>query len=559
MSAGFNGISTNEQQSRGTGFVDNHQQHHDEELRLLASRRKLLSRNDWLALDSTRPLRIKFPAGDEKDAVGRRKKVKRSSAANATAAGPRPLAPLFDEGLRHKHPTYLMSGALPPTDDEHIEIRVGTSAFDTHSHPAKDSEALRAVSTGPQSTALSHLSEECMLLGADGDTFDANQVEVPAHVHEGQASSGKAVRSLSLPSDGPSTSHGGVENSLTVEQYHRFQDSGAQAELDHTDSITALESHVLQVMVDLSSGHHLSPRYGASVVPDERQTDDLLVSDGPRPAAHYQITAPADQKPFEDDTEYLWKQLMGIPANSEALTSDKDTGSWNQRVVASGITQEAATGDPHGDNGAGTTDFGPAVRMPQETDTAAAQNDDDLDAPLVTAMHELQSAGTRSLDRSQKDPLNDKDDEALWREFIIGSQDSGSEDELHLAWQRSRGKALYSSDPRSLELSGLGTSDKATNGEASLASPTLRTVQVTCSEGPVELEEDSIEDPPLESSPTGNRPRNIHTMSAKKLDPMRFKKPGEVDPTIVTRSSVQSNTVVQRCTRQSRKKGYVRR
>lgn len=54
---------------------------------------------------------------------------------------------------------------------------------------------------GAQSTAFSHLSEESMLLGADGDSFDADQVEVPAYTRDVHDTLQGLVRQASFDSD----------------------------------------------------------------------------------------------------------------------------------------------------------------------------------------------------------------------------------------------------------------------------------------------------------------------------------------------------------------------
>lgn len=97
-------------QSGAISFDEHARTCQDEELHLLASRRKLLARNDWLALDQTRPLRIGFPTAGDKDRVGRRRKIKKFSETRTKAAQPRLMTPLFEERLGLN--AYHMSGAL---------------------------------------------------------------------------------------------------------------------------------------------------------------------------------------------------------------------------------------------------------------------------------------------------------------------------------------------------------------------------------------------------------------------------------------------------------------
>lgn len=50
----------------------------DEELLLLANRRRLLARPDWLRLEPTKPLRMKFPTSRDHDQIGKRRKISKT-------------------------------------------------------------------------------------------------------------------------------------------------------------------------------------------------------------------------------------------------------------------------------------------------------------------------------------------------------------------------------------------------------------------------------------------------------------------------------------------------
>lgn len=447
-----------------------------------------------------------------------------------------------------------MSGALSPANDEHIEIRVGTSALDSHSHPARGPHASRDVSPG-SSTALSHLSEEPMLLGGDGDTFDADQVEVPAFLQGKLESSRDAVRSLSLRSD--ARSYQVDQNSSAAEYHHEPQESSADAAI--TGSIAELQSHVLQVIENSSTGHHIAPRFGSPVASDEEQIDEQLSFGDQAPTTCHETMVSVGQETAEASAEVLWKQLMGIPANSDTLTSLKDLDTSSQRVLASDTDQGAAMCDPLCDTGGDdTTDLEHVTQMSHQNRFDIAQHRDMPSEPPLMATHNLQDTSARSTSCARKTLQDDEDNEALWREFITGSQDSESEDELHLSWQRRRSKAQQSSEPRSLELSGLGTSDRATMGEASMIRSTQCTTQGVSPDGHIELEEDSIEDPPTDNLPTATSPRNIHTTSTRKLDPMRFKKPREMDPIITRNRSHQTMAATRQFSRSRGQKSRMR-
>lgn len=521
--------SINAQGVRSTDSAANMQTHEDEELLLIARRRKLLARNDWLALDPTRPLRIGFPTTSDKDRVGRRKKVKRPSATCSKAAQRRLLTPLFEERLEPA--AYLMSGALPAVQDEHIEIKVGTGAFDSQSRPSRKSNTPGNLSVGPQSTILSHLSEESMLLGADGDTFDADQVEVPAYMQPGLESRGSTSRPSSVDSDARND----------VETAHSRGTRGHSAELQQLEAWADGE--------DIYSLANSSPRpddfTDASLIsrlaaPGTNVWDHLKAQQvhhfdhtGTKPPVDPHVTAPSmDQNPLEVDTEKEWRQLMGIIMQTESSTSNKAVDSSSQHLTTSDSVQRDLPCNMQ--NEVGFDDLRPSTGVGglslDHVDPEKFHST--LEQPRPNRVPEMVSTLAQPPTHIPKVTADDSDNEALWREFIIGSQDSESGDDLHSAWQRSRGKTReLSEQPRSLQLSGLGTSDQATRGEVEGTSPGRSAVTDSGADNELDLREDSIEEDALQPTPAPSSPRNIHAVSTKKLDPRRFIRPTERNAT----------------------------
>jgi hypothetical protein len=507
----------------------NAQVHGDEELLLIARRRKLLARNDWLALDPTRPLRIGFSTTNDKNDIGRRKKIKRSSATGPKAAHRRLLTPLFEERLE---PTaHLLSGALSPAPKDNIEVKVGTSAFDNQSRPSRKSNTPRNLSVGPQSTILSHLSEESMLLGADGGTFDADQVDLSAYVRDERDSREDTVRPLSL----------GSEDRYNEEDAFPTREENSPTQSDSSRLLRAWNYGEV-----VGSTANLPPRPGQTIdgsltsylpVPESNIWDadetqpahDFEHTDRNRSAASHAMTNSADLDAAGIDAEKAWRQLMGIATQSESFTSNKALDSSSDHMTTSetvrrsfpGVVQRAASLD---------------VEIALTPQVGRSSLDDiDLGSHLsisnqshATRGHNFQATSVESPNSLPGNREDNTDNEALWREFIIGSQDSESGDDLHSAWQRSRERTQQSSElPRSLQLSGLGTSDHATRGEVVIASPTLYAITDTGVDYEPGLRENSVEDDPLELMSTLSSPRNIHVTSAKKRNNQRSERPRE--------------------------------
>jgi hypothetical protein len=173
----------------------------------------------------------------------------------------------------------------------------------------------------------------------------------------------------------------------------------------------------------------------------------------------------------------------------------------------------------------------------------------------LTRAQDPPTSGVQSPKGLPETTEDNTDNEALWWELIIGSQDSESGDDLHLAWQRSREKTQQSSElPRSLQLSGFGTSDHATRGEAVVASPALFAVTDAIVDDESGPREDSGEDNKLELMSTPSSPHNIHATSTKNLQNQRFKRPRE-QKVNVTRKEGRARTRTLRRGTQSHGRG----
>jgi hypothetical protein len=445
------------------GLAANANTRNDEELMLLASRRKLLARSDWLALEPTRPLHLNFPASSNNDRVGRRKKIKKAPAQASKPAQPRLLTPLFEKRLHTND--YMMSGALPPSSDGKIEIKVGTDAFDSQTCPSRRSQASRNASVCSRSTALSRLSEESMLLGADDDTFDANLVEVqPFHVHREEP--------VELSDYGDSMPLYGVGRSTQATRGHSPAYSNQ----------TELQQHAVSSIDEL---YNLTAEYNqrtdllnedvlADASHDEQHSREVKpagVIDSPAKASELSnphTVMSGNENDTDAEAEDVWRRLMGIATQVASSASVHALNSMSEHVTAS---ESPGTANP---DRVGIFDFDMAISSPRnkrsypdEHDTEHSEHGSEHDdIALVEPHHPTESPAVTVQPPEPSHTIPDDDQgESLWRDFIIGSQDSESEDELHTTWQRKRKRRSSSSDQsRSLQLSGLGTSDKATRG-----------------------------------------------------------------------------------------------
>jgi hypothetical protein len=231
--------------------------------------------------------------------------------------------------------------------------------------------------------------------------------------------------------------------------------------------------------------------------------------------------------------EQEWRHLIGIVTQSESFTSRKALDSSSEHITTSESMQRLIPGDVQhraGVRGAITDPKQPIGTLSQALPTQAA---------------DILVIGTPP-SHSINDAEDITDDEALWREFVIGSQDSESRDDLYSVWQRSRERMRPSSEePQSVQVSGLGTSDQATRGEATICSPSALTAQIVNLDDSFEGETESIEEFALNDVLRSNSPCNIHATSTKRLDPRRFKMPRDSEGNTAWREN-QQHAVSQR-------------
>jgi hypothetical protein len=372
-----------------------------------------------------------------------------------------------------------------------------------------------------------------MLLGADGDSFDVDQVEVPAYtrgVHD-------ALEGSARPTSFDSGQYEPEEvdrHSMPERESSPASDVGPELQQYRATSFD-------EDNPSISSPYHVTePRFGISSMVSYVAPESRTWSAGdPQKDYHFEkvdtnvlvdslgIAIRPDEDSPKYDAEQEWRHLMGVVTQSESFTSREALDSSSDHITTSESMRRVIPGDvQHGAGGKGV------ITDPKQPIGA-------LDQALSIQAPEILMTSTPPL-QPLNDAENNTDDEALWREFIIGSQDSESGDELHSAWQRSRERMRQNSrEPQSAQVSGLGTSDQATRGEATVYSPSALTARVANLDDLFENDTESIEEFPLDEFPRSKSPCNIHATSAKRLDPRRFKMPRDNEGNTTRRENQQ--------------------
>nr|OQO23646.1 hypothetical protein B0A51_11331 [Rachicladosporium sp. CCFEE 5018] len=298
----------------------------DEEILLLANRRKLLAQSDWLKLAPTRPLRMKFPTVSERDRIGRRRKISKSGSQKAMPAQRRLVTPIFEDRLLLVEP--YMSGALQG-DDNRIKIKIGTDAFASQTAASRVSSEASDVQFRSATKRQYAQSEDSMLLGVDGDVFDADQVEIPQRPTErpranlegsvyAQAGSQMAVPQFT----GLSSS---VANSQNISQGH-----GEVTQALHSTSAFEQQSQVTQsypLHVQDSNSNEVAPHDPLQhIVAGVVQLQSELQE-------HPHIDSNTRDGESSDDVP--WRTMLGIPSRHDDAASRLAMASSSEHIATS--------------------------------------------------------------------------------------------------------------------------------------------------------------------------------------------------------------------------------
>lgn len=397
----------------------------DEDALLLANRKRLLARSDWLHLDATRPLRMRFPSYGDKHRVGKRRKINQTSQ-QPKPAQKRELSPLFQHD--NLQMPYRRDEVLP--QEECIHIKIGTEAL------ASQTQRSHSLHTR-ESRQFSPISEESMLLDADDEMplLPMGLAGVPDPSVSVAAFAGSQMTRPFVPSEL-------LSSSLSSRQCSELQPSVSQ----HVSS----NHNRYSPSATLSSTSHQTQCSSIASqqdkneqpVPDENETRSVRrqVDDLPLPkscnAAHAN-TALSD----DDDDESTWRMLMHIKPLASTGGSVSALKSSSQHITNSDISHkpwhsfdvERLNGVEEQEN-----EEVPQISTPRGLGTLRYSLQPDREPYEVykrqpspsTSLQQIVALAERRqpklLTHHKPVPEEDPDDDGLWRRFIIGSDDGQS-------------------------------------------------------------------------------------------------------------------------------------
>lgn len=385
---------------------------------LLAQKQRLLARSDWLGLAVAKPLHLNFNRNRDNDRVGKRRKIDKSSSHPTFIQKhhERVPTPLFRSRLGERDA--LMSGALPNSD---IQIKIGTEALATQTQPSRHSITPVHTSIRPMSAASSSLSEESMLLDVDEDGFELGTAQTYMH----------------LPNFArPTYSHAVDPSTLSPHTEDRTPPARNQEE---TLTLQSWSPSALEGAIAHTSD---PPEFGLPTHPESAQQDVLVVNSRRESRSYssdrcqavvegHMKPAPATATPMTSPSqdETWWKRALQVPDNaltqasiialrsSSAHSSAFATSDWPLagRPVYHNVFAEHITGD------SAEPDQAVDERRIQEVSCALP----DAQVEMSKASHRA-IAPAKSLLQTEAVGSQERDDDALWRSFIVGSSDRDS-------------------------------------------------------------------------------------------------------------------------------------
>ncbi|GAB1743325.1 hypothetical protein NU219Hw_g9166t1 [Hortaea werneckii] len=431
-----------------------------EEQLLNFKRHELLAQSDWLGLASVRPLQLEFPSTINKDRIGKRRKIHKPAQCSKPAVR-RPLTPLFEEAPA---PQGAAMQAMRQIDE--MRIKIGTDAFESQTQPSRNSPKHVATSMRHPSVEFGSLSEESMLLG---DNYEDFQPRIPSDA-------------ASIMLDGSHiASHG-----TTAAWTQRHSDTNAYSKIDdrigreqlnewlsHLDSPTRESSEV--ALPRTQDCNAMNPSENLSLV---RTASQRSVGRPTTNSSDSEASASGRKSDSESSGEMM-RQLLEIRKYTSSNASISAVRSSSQHSSTSEIghrsilpTQASLTGESAN---AVSTPCGVGTQDPDYTwhesresigESSAAQSPSDWHSEHDVAQVPGQAHLAEAIDMSSEGRNKDS-----WRDFIIGSDDGGSQssDQPNALEEDELNRLDYSNEvfaTSSLPVSGMGSSDMATGGSS---------------------------------------------------------------------------------------------
>jgi hypothetical protein len=367
-----------------------------------------------------------FPAREDKVAVGKRRKIERTHSLRARQPVAIREPPLFAE--RPFFEEHLMSGALPPPDNEEIRIKIGTDAFASQTLPSRTSRTPATTHIHNFSSRYPNQSSEEIIELSSEVEHDLNRASDQPDWLEVCGEPGLA--------DGKQVNHRLPEPAYDKHVLRPRDEpclATSMADVGRSDDLVSLPSPPAGSATAMP--YHWSPK---PVMPEPPREDFERYGHNldPHVAIAPSLARPSPVVDSVEIDEQNWRQFLNLTPDPCEQASIAVLRSSSQHVTAS--TQVSPSPSPI----MGTSHRPPRLRTGLEM---FAMNNDHLPAnkelsPLegVRSTNEISDQSpSASLQQIQRlinlipPPENHRqdemhEDETMWRRFVIGSRSSDS-------------------------------------------------------------------------------------------------------------------------------------
>jgi len=190
----------------------------------------------------------------------------------------------------------------------------------------------------------------------------------------------------------------------------------------------------------------------------------LVGGDVAQPAADHRIE---DDNDSNSDSDHVWVQLMQIHPQTSSHLSTAALRSSSQHITVSESSRRPSPAKvierQHGDVLIPSTPNGTGCHAAHSLGPSESSHQPPASLIPILRLAKLPP-------KPKRQAPEDVDDNALWRQFIIGSDDEGSEASGIIKSSQSTKNVVGPVSSLSLSVSGLGTSDHATLGDTSFMS-----------------------------------------------------------------------------------------
>ncbi|RMY12898.1 hypothetical protein D0867_07620 [Hortaea werneckii] len=431
-----------------------------EEQLLDSKRHQLLAQSDWLGLAIVRPLQLEFSSTVDKDCIGKRRKIDKPTQCSKSAVR-RVLTPLFEEA---PGPQGAAMRATQPIDE--MRIKVGTDAFESQTQPSRNSPKHAATSMRHPSVEFGPISEESMLLG---DNYEDFQPRIPSDAAttmlDGSPIASHATTAAWTQRHTDMNAHSKIDDRIGQEQLDEW--------LSHLDSAMLESSKVSLPRTQDDNAMDSSENFSLA-----RTASQPLIE---RPPTNIgDLGDPASGKKSNSESSgMLMRQLLEIRRYTSSNASISAVRSSSQHSLTSEVshrpildTQASFSGESahvvSTPCGVGTQDPDYTWHETREStgESGAAQSPSDWHSERDVAQVPGQAHLAEAIDMGSEGRYKES-----WRDFIIGSNDEGSQSSGQPnALEEDELDGLQCSDEvfatSSLPVSEMGSSDMATGGSS---------------------------------------------------------------------------------------------